>query len=918
MWVGLLLFTPLLVTSLAATPVSELPPVEVRQQAHAITIENKFVSVSFDLEKGTYQATDKQRNALLLEEGSLRCAGMAEGQEALQQFSAKTPGAVHSFQVLPLGDSLGLGRSLLVASQIPAGPRLLLRISLYRQFGFVSFAAGLENTTNKRIQVKELVPVDNAVLFRGADLTANYATLDGYSGGAKTYVEHQPGRRTSLNNLLATFGRPGSNRSLVLGGLSYEEFEKYAEVERLTDSLKASLSARDPIGKRVDPGTRYLVAQDRFYLDFLTDNPFEALETYAEHVRLAQGVVLPVCSFPIIDTWFAQVPHFGGGALAPNDPTPYISKKPIDPAFVVSNRQGQFDYYAKNDSVGAVEEMECVARSGFLKYCGRMGILLEPDVYASEKDPNTQQLWWDDLHWQRGPNNRVKGAPGWSSSHGQFVPPYETARKWVSAVRALGGVPMIYLQTGFRSQDYAQQFPGHMVFNQPDAPCLTETGEQQYRDREKKEPRQLGPDYTDPDFIAHVREVWENLRQVGLQGVKFDYPDYAFTGWPTSGGLEDPYATTAMHYRNVFKLARDGLGPEAFVHERALSRGSDVTLGLSTSQRTEGDTDLIDPSQVSRVGLRWYKNRVVLNYDLDGKNPFHVSPLNRDGVRAMLTMSYVVSGTLIVVPSVGRWTTEMFYDLGRIYPFHAERKSARPVDAFSSKYPSVYDYKVNDDWHQITFYNTSAQEPARGGKNSPADSATGRRPQIPGGREMTVGVGLAGDTAFGGLGLDPKREYYVYDFWNDRLLGKFSGSARLEQTLRPGEARMMSVRAVQPVPQFLSSNRHAMQGLVDHLGCEWHADKQELRGVSLAVGDETYRAILACNGWKPVSARVDDTIDQSLAKSRVGALSHPVTARVSPLPGTIGLAELKLDRPDNGPVAWTITFAPEKSAALSK
>ena len=129
---------------------------------------------------------------------------------------------------------------------------------------------------------------------------------------------------------------------------------------------------------------------------------------------------------------------------------------------------------------------------------------------------------------------------------------------------------------------------------------------------------------------------------------------------------------------------------------------------------------------------------------------------------------------------------------------------------------------------------------------------------------------------------------------------------------------MMSVRSAQSVPQFLSSNRHVMQGLVDHLGCEWRADKQELRGVSLAVGGETYRAIIACNGWRAVSASVDSSIDQSLAKSRVGALSHPVTAKVGSLPGAAGLAELNLDRPDNGPVAWTITFALEKPAALSK
>jgi len=55
--------------------------------------------------------------------------------------------------------------------------------------------------------------------------------------------------------------------------------------------------------------------------------------------------------------------------------------------------------------------------------------------------------------------------------------------------------------------------------------------------------------------------------------------------------MEDAYATTAMHYRNIFHLAHDGLGPESYLHERTLERGSDITLGLVTSQRTEGDTD---------------------------------------------------------------------------------------------------------------------------------------------------------------------------------------------------------------------------------------------------------------------------------------------------------------------------------------
>ena len=212
-------------------------------------------------------------------------------------------------------------------------------------------------------------------------------------------------------------------------------------------------------------------------------------------------------------------------------------------------------------------------------------------------------------------------------------------------------------------------------------------GEQQYRDKEKKQPRKMGYDYTSPGFQQHVRQVWENLRLAGIQGVKFDYPDLPFTGWP-GGGMSDPYATTAMHYRTIFRLAREGLGPDCYLHERALDRGSDVTLGLVTSQRTEGDTDRMDPSMVSRVGLRWYKNRVVINYDMDGKNPFHANPPNRDGERATWTMAYVAAGTLMLSPSFGRMTPEHIHDLSRIYPFHSARQSAASCRCVRQQVPS--------------------------------------------------------------------------------------------------------------------------------------------------------------------------------------------------------------------------------------
>jgi hypothetical protein len=571
----------------------------------------------------------------------------------------------------------------------------------------------------------------------------------------------------------------------------------------------------------------------------------------------------------------------------------------------------------------------------------------------------------------------------------------------------MGGIPMIYVQTGFRSNDYAEKFPEHMVFNEPYRSHINIKGEQQYRDPlTKKEPRFLGYDYTDPSFINHVRNVWENLRLAGIQGCKFDYPDYPFTGWPESGGLENPYATTAMHYRNIFKLAKEGLGTDYYLHERTLARGSDVTLGLATSQRTEGDTDEIDKHMITRNGLRWYKNRVVMNYDMDGKNPFHALPDNRDGIRSMLTMTYVVTGTLMIVPSFGRMTPEHIHDLSRLYPFHSNRQSARPVDAFTREVPQVYDFKVNSQWHQVTFYNSETEEKmgstfydgeikesrliAAKLKNGASDKAsaasflwdkfspqqqarldiyiTDQKPLVdvfnkiingePLNRlksfqfikmseettqlmkkrkrtveenkllnkmllidafqiktfkapvEATIGVNLAGNTAFGALGLDAAKEYYVYDFWNNIFFGKLSGSDRLEQTLRPGEARMMSVREVESNPQVISTDRHLMQGYVDMLGVTWNLETSTLNGVSNVVGGEPYRATIAINGFIPTNANIDESIEKSVLKSNYGENNRIVSkCSIRSLPGAEGLIELTLERSANGPVVWNVNFA---------
>ena len=446
--------------------------------------------------------------------------------------------------------------------------------------------------------------------------------------------------------------------------------------------------------------------------------------------------------------------------------------------------------------------------------------------------------------------------------------PYETTEKWAKAVTDLGGIPLTYFQTGFRSEDYAKAFPGHMLFNQQYAwkgkpvdtsgEIFTEWGKTWQRNG-----LLWGYDYTDPGFVAHMRDVYANLKAGGVRGLMFDYPE---SGRAKAGGMEDDYSTMAAAYRNIFQLAHDGLGPDAYVHERNMEFGSDVTIGAIASMRTENDTDRMDNATVTRCGLRWYKNRVLMNQDTDSKNIARAQG-NRDDVRAILTMAYVVSGRLLLANSFAQFTPETLRDLTRTFPYHTAPKSARPVDAFVAETPKVYDFGVNPEWHQVTFFN--------------ADRSSSKR----------VGIDISGAQVNGALGLKPDREYYAFDFWNHLFIGKLKGNARLDQELRPGEARMISVRECRSYPQVLSSDRHVMQGYLDLEKEEWNGNRHVLTGVSHIVGGDPYTVTLALNDH---AAKTIECADKNVRSNLAAAKD--------------GLVEFTLTAPENATAQWTVSF----------
>jgi hypothetical protein len=494
-----------------------------------------------------------------------------------------------------------------------------------------------------------------------------------------------------------------------------------------------------------------------------------------------------------------------------------------------------------NNSPALVSQLETARKVGVTKYT-KVAIRLEPDTYCNA-DGNTEQGWWDDAHWAR---------------YGHLRAPYETFAKWCAALRERDGIPFTYFQTGMPSDDYAREFPGHMLFNDISRLQVRHPHHQPL----------VTYDYTDRGFQQHTLATWQRLRKDGLAGIKFDYPE---TGWRPEGGFENPHATTAYAYREVFRLCREGLGPDAFIHERNLGESGrpllDVTAGLVDLQRVWGDSNEYVPEMVTTCGLRWYKNRVVFGYYPDSKAIHNRTPEER---QSLLTMIYLTSGRLELATSFSLVTPDMLHDLTRVFPLYRDPRSARPLDAFTGvANPRVYDLELTPDWHQVALFN--------------AEKAT-----------TEIAVALSGERVDGAVGLDPSASFYAYDFWSDSLVGTFPGTARIAVRLAPTHCAMLSVRKVLPHPQVLSTNRHLLQGWIDLTDLAWDGAAARLSGVAKVIGGEPFRIVLAGNGRKPLKVTAQG--------ARAAIEPHPAA----------GLTRIVLERDDTGDVNWQVDWTQAK------
>ena len=140
---------------------------------------------------------------------------------------------------------------------------------------------------------------------------------------------------------------------------------------------------------------------------------------------------------------------------------------------------------------------------------------------------------------------------------------------------------------------------------------------------------------------------------------------------------------------------------------------------------------------------------------------------------------------------------------------------------------------------------------------------------------------------FAKAGLDPGRDYLLFDFWKQKFLGKVRNQYSVE--LPPHDCQVLSVRPDVGRPQLIGTDRHITMGGVEIASEAWDAAKRQLRIKASLVQNYPTTLTIYTAGAHLKSQRATD-------------------ARITALAREGAVVRVTLSRPNNGDAELTLTF----------
>jgi hypothetical protein len=319
-------------------------------------------------------------------------------------------------------------------------------------------------------------------------------------------------------------------------------------------------------------------------------------------------------------------------------------------------------------------------------------------------------------------------------------------------------------------------------------------------------PKRYGLDITHPEAAKWLHELTDTIvNQWGYQMIKIDFVAWSLL---SADHFYDSSVSPAQAYRKGLEIMRKAAGDQCHI----LDCGpGPVSVGLIDSMRIELDQNygyakdvwkqyfLDSSSSAPATAKRYYYHKRTWINDADHVC-INLLPFNQ--AQAVASIIALGGGNMISGDRLTNLDPIRLELLKKVMPSYGE--AARPVDLFDKDLQTVFALKVKKsfgEWTIAGFFNPSLTE--------------------------TVEYKFS----LNRLWLDPNATYLAYDFWKEQFVGEVSNEIRV--VVQPGSVTLLTLHKKTGIPQFLSTNRHVMQGAVELETVNWNPETKTLYGVSL-------------------------------------------------------------------------------------
>jgi hypothetical protein len=330
-------------------------------------------------------------------------------------------------------------------------------------------------------------------------------------------------------------------------------------------------------------------------------------------------------------------------------------------------------------------------------------------------------------------------------------------------------------------------------------------------------PKRYGLDISHPESQKWLYNLFDTAANSwGYEMFKIDFVAWSLL---SAHHFFDNTYTPAMAYRKGLQIIRSAIGNEKHINDCG---PGPVSVGLIDSMRIEVDQNygfssaawkqyfLDSSSSAPAAAKRYYFNKRTWINDADHICINLLSIPQAKAAASLISLSggNVISGDRLIDLDISRLEI-----LKKIFPSYGE--AARPVDLFDSDRHSVFSLNIKKtfaEWTVVGVFNSSETEVLH--KTIPLNR----------------------------LWLDPGKTYIGYDFWMERLSGEVTQN--LEVKVLPLSVTLLSLHMKKDIPQFISTDRHILQGAIEMEDVHWDAAAKTLEAISLGAPRTAYNVMI--------------------------------------------------------------------------